>query len=175
MRISVSIAIITCLLLNNCSKKTEPGLLISQTKCTGLEHPVGTGMVPDFSWILKANHRGQIQTAYQIIVGSDSEIIRNHHGTIWDSGKILSEESAWIPYQGSSLESGKEYFWRIRVWDEDDKPSSWSKTGKFVTGLFTKKDWSNASWIGYEEIPDSLLLVPGIHGNGDNLGEVAKK
>jgi alpha-L-rhamnosidase len=99
MRISISIAIVACLLLNNCSKKTEPGLLISQAKCTGLENPEGIGAVPDFSWILKANQRGQIQSAYQIIVGSDSDIIRNHPGTIWDSGKILSEESAWIPYQ----------------------------------------------------------------------------
>jgi hypothetical protein len=94
---------------------------------------------------------------------------------MWDSGKTLSEESAWIPYKGSQLQSGKEYFWRIRVWDEDDKPSQWSKTGKFVTGLFTQKDWYNARWIGYEEIPDSLLLVPGVHGSGDNLGNVAKK
>jgi Alpha-L-rhamnosidase N-terminal domain./Bacterial alpha-L-rhamnosidase. len=169
------IAVFSCLLFCSCIKKPDSLLSISQIKCNGLENPEGTGAVPDFSWILKANHRGQIQTAYQIIVGSDSDIIRNHPGTIWDSGKILSEESVWIPYQGSSLESAKEYFWRIRVWDEDDKSSSWSKTGKFVTGLFTKKDWSNASWIGYEEIPDSLLLVPGVHGNGDNLGEVAKK
>src|ERR1035437_11198063 len=145
------IAVFSCVFFCSCIKKPDSLLSISQIKFNGLENPEGTGAVPDFSWILKANHRGQIQTAYQIIVGSDSDIIRTHPGTIWDSGKILSEESVWIPYQGSSLESAKEYFWRIRVWDEDDKSSSWSKTGKFVTGLFTKKDWSNASWIGYEE------------------------
>ena len=37
-------------------------------------------------------------------------------------------------------------------------------TGEFVTGLFEKSDWSGARWIGYEDIPDSLLLVPGVHG-----------
>ncbi len=36
-------------------------------------------------------------------------------------------------------------------------------------------DWDGAKWIGYEEIPDSLFLVPGVHGNGNNLGEVAEK
>jgi hypothetical protein len=61
------------------------------------------------------------------------------------------------------------------VWDEDDKSCQWSKTGKFVTGLLSKQDWDKARWIGYEEIPDSLLLVPGVHGNGDNLGNIAKK
>lgn len=175
MRISVTIGIISCLLLNNCNKKTDPVLVISQIKCSGSENPVGIGLTPDFSWILTAAHRGQIQTAYQVIVGSDSEIIKNNPGTTWDSGKILSLQSVWIIYQGSMLISGKEYFWRVRVWDEDDKPSHWSKTGRFVTGLFSEEDWRNSKWIGFEDLSDSLLLVPGVHGNGDNLGEVAKK
>jgi len=152
MRVSISIAIISCLLLNNCTKKAEPGLLISQIKCSGSENPVGIGLTPDFSWILTAGHRGQIQTAYQVIVGSESEINKNDPGTIWDSGKILSLQSVWIAYQGPSLISGKEYFWRIRAWDEDDKPSPWSKTGRFVTGLFSEEDWRDSKWIlaGFE-------------------------
>jgi hypothetical protein len=175
MRIFISIAISSCLFLNSCSKKHDTGLLVSQIKCIGLENPAGAGPVPDFSWILTTSQRGQIQTAYQILVGSDSELVKTNPNTIWDSGKTLSEESSWIQYRGSVLASAVEYFWRVRVWDGDDKPSQWSKTGKFVTGLFEKKDWNNARWIGYEEIPDSLLLVPGVHGNGDNLGLVAKK
>jgi hypothetical protein len=159
----------------NFNQSQDTSLSISQLKCSGLENPVGTGMVPDFSWIFTDNKRGQIQTAYQIVVGSDSETVKNLAGTIWDSGKILSEESAWIRYEGSRLECGKEYFWRVRAWNKDDKLSKWSKTGKFVTGLFTQKDWYNARWIGFEEIPDSLLLVPGVHGSGDNLGNIAKK
>jgi hypothetical protein len=29
--------------------------------------------------------------------------------------------------------------------------------------MFDENDWTGAEWIGFEEIPDSLLLVPGIH------------
>jgi hypothetical protein len=170
---AISLAIF--MLSFSCRQLPDTSLSISQLRCSGLENPAGIELTPNFSWILKGSHRGQIQTAYQIIVSSDSEMIKSHKGIMWDSGKTLSGESAWIPYKGSQLQSGKEYFWRIRVWDEDDKSFQWSKTGKFVTGLFTKKDWSNAGWIGYEEIPDSLLLVPGVHGNGDNLGNIAKK
>ena len=36
-----------------------------------------------------------------------------------------------------------------------------------------RSDWSGAKWIGCEDIPDSLLLVPGVHGNGDDLGNLA--
>lgn len=175
MRMFISVAISFWLFLNSCNNNHDTGLLVSQIKCIGLENPAGTGLVPDFSWVLTASHRGQCQTAYQIIVGSDSEFVKTNPGTIWDSGKTLSEESSWIQYRGSVPLSAKEYFWRVRVWDKADKPSKWSKTGKFVTGLFDKKDWNNARWIGYEEIPDSLLLVPGVHGNGDNLGNVAIK
>ncbi|MCX6254482.1 MAG: family 78 glycoside hydrolase catalytic domain [Bacteroidia bacterium] len=89
--------------------------------------------------------------------------------------KIQSGESNWISYEGPQLHPGKQYFWKVRVWDANDKPSDWSTTGKFVTGLFDKNDWSGAKWIGYEEIPDSLILVPGVHGDGNNLGSVAKK
>ena len=149
--------------------------MISEIKCIGLENPLGIGATPDFSWIIKAGHRGAAQTSYQIIVGTYSSIGKNNALKIWDTEKVLSSESAWIPYAGPALESGKEYFWKIRVWDENDKVSPWSSDGKFVTGLLEKKDWNNAKWIGYEDIPDSLLLVPGVHGNGDNLGNIAKK
>lgn len=175
MRIFVSIVIISVLLLSGCSTQPETVLSVSEISCTGLENPVGTGMIPDFSWMLTGSHRGQFQSAYQIIVGTDSELLRNNAGIMWDSGKLISQESAWIPYQGSQLETGKAYYWRIRVWDEEGKASHWSKAGKFVTGLFTQKDWSNARWIGYEDIPDSLLLVSGVHGDGDNLGNIALK
>jgi hypothetical protein len=87
---------------------------------------------------------------------------------------MLSQASVWIPYSGQRLEPCKRYFWRVRVWDINDKPSQWSKTGEFLTGLFDRSDWKGAKWIGFEEIPGSLLLVPGVHGNGDDLGNIAR-
>ena len=175
MRFSVSPVIILCLILNCCSKKSDSTLYVSQLKCNGFVNPVGTGMTPNFSWVLKSDKPGEIQTAYQIIIGSDKEITRKYIGDIWHSGKILSGESIWISYPGPKLEPGKEYFWRVRVWNENDKPAPWSTIGNFVTGLFDNTDWNNARWIGYEDIPDSLLLVHGVHGAGNKLGSVAVK
>ncbi len=175
MRIQISVTIVSLLLLTSCHKKVEPDLSVSQLKCNGLENPVGIDKIPDFGWILKSDERSQIQTAYQIIVGSDKEISKKASGDIWNSGKIPSEKTAWISYTGPQLLPGKEYFWKVRVWDRNDNPSSWSTSGKFVTGLFDNNDWSGARWIGYEDIPDSLLLVPGVHGDGNNLGDIANK
>ena len=175
MRTLFLLVIISLLQLNSCKNAFDTALTVSQIKCNGFENPVGTREIPDFSWILKSDKREQIQTAYHIIVGSEKNLVKKNTGDIWDSGKILSGQSAWISFEGSKLLPGKQYYWSVRVWDGNDKPSAWSNTGKFVTGLFDKNDWSGARWIGYEEIPDSLLLVPGVHGEGNNLGDVAKK
>jgi len=163
------------LLFNNCSNQPVSTVIVSQLKCNGLDNPVGTEMVPDFSWTLKPVQSGQKQTAYQIIVSSERKFIRKNRGDIWDSGKILSGETAWLKYMGKNLKPGQQYFWKVKVWDGSDIPSGWSNAGYFITGLFDDKDWSGARWIGYEDIPDSLLLIPGVHGNGNNLGEVAVK
>ena len=46
---------------------------VSQLKCNGLENPIGTEKVPEFSWINNSSERGQAQTAYQIIVSSSEQ------------------------------------------------------------------------------------------------------
>jgi hypothetical protein len=166
-------AILITFSLAACTEKTESSLRISKIKCNGIENPAGTGRVPYFSWILNSEERGQNQTAYQVIVSSENKSADKLKGDHWDSGKITSAGNSWISYGGKELQPGREYYWRIRVWDKNDKASEWSTLGNFITGLFDKSDWSGAKWIGYDEIPDSLLLVPGVHGNGDNLDNVA--
>ena len=174
MRLSVLILVSSFLLLLSCSTNSDSTFSISQIKCNGLENPAGTDKIPEFSWIIQSGKRGEIQTACQILVSSGKMNSDDETGDVWDSGKINSNKTAWIPFGGTDLQSGRKYFWKVRVWDRNDKPSGWSNTGYFITGLFEKEDWSGAKWIGFEEIPDSLLLVPGVHGNGNNLGPVAK-
>lgn len=166
---------LTFLLLTGCRNSGNSPVLVGPIMCNGVENPVGTGNNPDFSWILESSKNNQIQTAWQIVVSSDAAGVQNSSGELWDSGKILSAKSAWITYDGSPLEQGRKYYWKVRVWDGNDKPSDWSQTGNFTTGLFDRNGWNGAKWIGFEEIPDSLLLVPGVHGNGDHLGNLAQK
>ncbi|MBK9388730.1 MAG: family 78 glycoside hydrolase catalytic domain [Bacteroidetes bacterium] len=173
---SLYLPLILCLFIfSGCTSENEPSLKVQQIKCNGIENPSGTGKIPGFSWILTSEERGQEQSAYQVIVSSNEKYAIKGKGDLWDSGKNSSGEKAWIKYAGKDLQPGQEYFWRIRVWDNKDNASEWSLTGSFITGLFDKSDWSGAKWIGYEEIADSLLLIPGVHGNGDNLGNVALK
>jgi len=157
------ILILTVFLLNFCSKETPFSLSVEQLKCNNLKDPAGTGENPVFSWTASSANRGAAQTAYQIILDSDAGNLRSENKCAWNSGKVASSGSAWIPYSGSELQPGTKYLWKVRIWDNNDKASAWSKSAFFITGLFVDKDWSGAEWIGFEEIPDSLLLVPGIH------------
>jgi hypothetical protein len=162
------------LLMLSCNKNNSFDFAPIQLRCSNLENPLGIGTKPDFSWIVSSGTRGSAQTAYQIILDSDEKNLKSESRCLWNSGKISSSQSSWISYSGPALEPAKRYTWKVRLWDKNDNPSEWSTSAYFITGLFVRSDWGGAKWIGYEEIPDSLLLVPGVHGNGNNLGEVAK-
>ncbi len=161
--------------LQFCSKNNSANISPELLRCNNLENPAGTGSKPEFGWIDSSPGKNQVQTAYQILLDPDIKKLKSENGCVWNSGKISSEESSWIPYSGPELKPGTKYFWKVRVWDNSDKSSVWSKSAFFITGLFDEKDWSGAKWIGYEEIPDSMLLVPGIHKGTRIEGDIATK
>ena len=165
---------ILILLFSTCSNEKSEDFKVADLRCNNLENPSGTGDKPDLSWIDKSIARGTSQSAYEIILASTKKDLRSEKKCLWNSGKVNSS-STLIRYTGPALETGSHYYWKVRVWDQTGNSSKWSEPASFITGLFDKTDWNEAKWIGYEEIPDSLLLVPGVHGNGNNLGEVAKK
>jgi alpha-L-rhamnosidase len=144
--------------------------------CNSTENPsVINTTVPMFSWKLISESRNQAQSAYHILVADSFDEIQNSLGNIWDSGKIKSDKSILIQFDGKKLKPAKKYFWRVKVWNLEGNASEWSQVGTFQTGLFSETDWRNAQWIGIEEMPVELKLVPGVHGNGDNQGQKALK
>jgi alpha-L-rhamnosidase len=67
-------------------------------------------------------------------------------GKVWASGKITSDASINVKYEGPALHSTQKYFWRVRVWDNHRKSSPWSSTGSWQMGLLQPNDWT-AKWI----------------------------
>ena len=149
------------------------GIEITDLRCNFKDNPAGIGIKPHFSWILHSSERNQFQSAYYVLLSDDSLLLNKNTVNIWDTKKVISEQSINILYDGKALEPGKEYFWKVKAWDKDGDESSWSSSSQFVTGLFERKDWSGARWIGYEEIPDSLILVPGVHPWGNDVKNLA--
>jgi alpha-L-rhamnosidase len=114
-------------------------------RCEYLENPVGIDVPkPRFFWVVEHPERGQVQSAYQIIVSTDPKAAS---GEIWDSGKVVSSKSTQVVFAGKALESGKSYYWKVRTWDRGGNEGVWSDIARFDTGLFDKSEWKGV-WIG---------------------------
>jgi alpha-L-rhamnosidase len=146
------IAVLCCMIasaLASCTEKSniQPGALT----CENMENPSTVDeMSPRLSWINEAvsgDIRGEYQQAYRICVASSEENLRKGEADIWDSGKIRSSDSWLIPYEGETLQSGKDYWWQVMVWDSRDRASEWSRPARWGMGILSPDEWQ-ARWIG---------------------------
>ncbi len=112
------------------------------------ETPMGLEvMTPRLSWQMKATNRGAKQTAYQILVADNEADLKKDNGNIWNSGMVKSEQSIKVDYAGKPIESRKRYFWKVKIWNEKNKPTPYSQSTWWEMALLKKEDWS-AHWIG---------------------------
>jgi alpha-L-rhamnosidase len=133
-------------------------LLPAALECEYRTNPTGIDTAkPRFSWQLSdmACTRGQKQTAWQVLVASDSLLLSQGDGDVWNSGKVLSPQSVLVPFGGKELASGRKYFWKVQVYDKDGQPSEWSETAHFVTGLLHAADWQSSWWIKHPDAPEN--------------------
>lgn len=99
-----------------------------------------------FGWKLSSSDRNISQNAYQLILARHQDSL-DPGSAVWDSGKITSVESQHIAYDGENLEEEQDYFWKLRVWkNEDEEPSAWSETGYFYTA--PNRESLKSTWIG---------------------------
>ncbi|HTL31035.1 MAG TPA: glycoside hydrolase family 78 protein [Tepidisphaeraceae bacterium] len=109
-------------------------------RCEYLTNPIGIDTPqPRLSWMLESNRRGEVQTAYQIVMTGDG-------GELWDSGKVSSNQTTQIEYAGKPLQSRQRATWKVRVWDRDGKVSE-SEPASWEMGLLAPSGWK-AKWIG---------------------------
>ena len=140
-------------------------------RCEYRDEPLGINtLTPRFSWQISARDRGFLQSAYELIVGDDRAAVAAGRGNLWRV-KTKGAESLHIPYAGKALESGKEYYWSVRVWNAAGEVSPWMPVNRFSTGLMSPDAWLGARWIAMEVQPDSLRLVPGEEYNKLTIGD----
>lgn len=101
---------------------------------------------PKFFWQVKGNQRGDRQTAYQIILSSEPELVEREIGDLWDSGRVESSLSSRIPYDGEELLSCQKYYWRVRWWNSAGEVSPYSDISSLSTGFMGSTKFK-ASWI----------------------------
>lgn len=89
---------------------------------------------PSFSWIVPGKKQETLQTAYRILVSDDEAPLRADRGNIWDSGKVIDSSSVAIIFKGKPLKPQSTYFWKVKVFTNQDGESSWSDIKLFTTG-----------------------------------------
>ncbi|HWQ53961.1 MAG TPA: family 78 glycoside hydrolase catalytic domain [Bryobacteraceae bacterium] len=121
-------------------------------ECEARRDPVGIDALrPRLGWKLRSDRRNQRQTAYQVVVAASPEALASGNAEVWDSGRVASEQVAWIPYGGAALRAFQRYWWKVRVWDGDGQTSPWSEPALWT--MAAPGQW-RAAWIAH---PDSSL------------------
>ena len=85
---------------------------------------------PRMSWRLESSQRNVMQTAYRILVASSPELLAQDKGDLWDSGKVESDASVWIPYQGKRLKSNQRVYWKVRSYTNRGE-TEWSEPARW--------------------------------------------
>lgn len=126
-------------------------ITIDRLTCEMQEGMVVVESCPRLGWTMKSSVNGTRQTAYEI------EIREACTGrTVWNSGKVGSAQSQLVPASGVEIRQNSpySYVWRVRVWDETDTPSAWSKEAVF---RLANESFSSGKWIGAITRKDSHL------------------
>jgi alpha-L-rhamnosidase len=138
-RITIFLTILTLAVFNI----KASGIVIKNLQTEYSQTPLGIDVEhPRFSWQMESEKPGCYQTAYQLLVFNET------NREVWNSGKMSSNESLNIRYEGDTLKPVTRYKWQLTVWDNDKKKhvaESW-----FETGLMDYREsaWDGAKWIG---------------------------
>lgn len=119
-------------------------------KVNHMTAPAGVLGNPTFSWIAVSDKQDDVQSAYEI------KVFDIDGSTVWNTGKVASDNSVAVKYAGKELAPASGYTWQVRVWDAAGKPGRWSQKSQFVTGL-PKEDWK-AQWIAPQMTEASPLV-----------------
>ena len=109
------------MVLSACS---SPATSVGRLRCEYLDNPLGVDTArPRLSWELASGERGQSQSAYRVLVASTPDKLADGQGDLWDSGKVVSGETAQVAYAGKPLDSRQICYWNVTSWDQAGRAS----------------------------------------------------
>jgi hypothetical protein len=127
-------------------------------QCELSKDPMGIDVgKPRLSWRVESSQQGQRQSAWQLLVGSSPDVLEQNRGDLWDSGRIATDQTTFVPYAGAQLASSRRVFWKVRAWDREGHESPWSEPATWTMGLLTPEEWKGV-WIAAPAETESLLV-----------------
>lgn len=103
---------------------------------------------PRLSWIITSDEQDVMQSAYHILVASNRQLLDEGKGDLWDSGRVQSDESIWIPYEGKALKSNQHCYWKVKAYTTRGE-TGWSEPAEWGMGLLGEIHWKG-QWIGWD-------------------------
>ncbi len=141
-RIFLSIPLI---LFISCNYNTK-NVLIKNLRCEYIVNPVGIDSgSPRFTWQLVSEQKGIEQSAYELIVGTDSSLVASDKGDIWESG-IINSSTIPAKYQGPALQPFTKYYWNVKTKLNRGGWITSPEAATFETGFMKKAPWKG-QWI----------------------------
>lgn len=140
------------------------------------ENPLGIDTnIPRLSWQLRSEVRGTMQAAYQVRVALSPDDLNREGGLVWDSGKVVSQQSTQVVYSGQPLRSRQRYHWQVRIWNDADASSQWSEAAWWEMGLLSREDWE-AQWIAptIDRNPMKSTPAPMLRSKFELRGKIAR-
>ena len=149
--------LLTALFIGSIHLLPAQDLKVTSMFCEYQDNPLGLDTKqPRFSWQLQNTKQTNVmQTAYEIRVSKDESSLTRGKGLVWQSGKIESQQSLFIPYGGPAPQSREKFYWQVRVWDNHKNTSAWSEVRSWEMGLLGSSDWK-AKWIESGLAADSV-------------------
>ena len=150
------LSVVALILFTGCASFTSQDLVSTASlrpaalRCEGRENPLGIdSATPGMSWRLAATRpgaRGLAQTAYRILAATSPDRLVEGAADLWDSGRIDSDRQTDVPCRVPSLESGRRYWWTVRIWDHAGRASRYAEPAWWETGLSLPEPWA-PNWI----------------------------
>jgi len=155
------IAVVSCFVLGQAAaRENVSGMKITRLRCEYLVNPLGIDeRAPRLSWELVSARRGEKQTAYRILVASSRKKLNADEGDLWDSGKVMSDRTNQVEYEGAPLASRMRCYWKVCVWDGEGNRTEFSEPAFWTMGLLSNSDWK-AEWIAMKPKGDPSKLKP---------------
>ncbi len=142
-------AVLMFLLLSGCQPMNK-AMRVVDLRCEYMSNPMGVeNSAPRLGWKLEAGGHNRSQSAYRILAASSPDLLITDTGDIWDSGKVRSNQSQHIVYEGAELAPRQQVFWKVQVWDETGAASLWSEISYWEMTL--NPDAWQAKWVGVAE------------------------
>lgn len=139
-----------------CNPKELMQKPVDLTISEGFKNPLGFyDTKPTFSWKLPVVKTIKSQSAYRIVVATNSNLLPDN-ADLWDSGKQITDQSIWVNYEGKPLKSRQKVYWQVKYWNQDKDASNWSKINYFELGLLKNDDWI-AKWIGLDTAKEKVI------------------